>query len=124
VPLWLLHGLGSFTSRFHLDADASWFGKQHIQKGGVKNLKGFFAAFAISPDLEPKDIDANIFQAGLLVAFAASGGDPKVTEAMQGVTAAITGKAKGGDKAIAKLQSALIDAEPKITAYLQQIAAK
>lgn len=124
LPLWLLHGIAGFTSRFHTESDASFLGKQHIQKGGVKNLKGFFTAFALSADLEPKDNDANVYQAGLLVAFAAGGSDPKVTEAMQGVTAAITGKAKGADKAIAKLQAALIEAEPKIVAYLQQLAAK
>lgn len=124
LPMWLLHGIASFTSRFQNEGDAGWFGKQHIQKGGVKNLKGFFAAFAISGDAEPKDNDANIYQAGLLVAFAASGSDPKVTEAMQGVTAAIAGKAKGADKAIAKLQAALMEAEPKVAAYLQQLAAK
>ena len=90
----------------------------------MKNLKGFFGAFAISGDAEPKDNDANIYQAGLLVAFAAGGSDPKVTEAMQEVTAAITGKAKGAEKAIAKLQAALTEAEPKIVAFLQQLAAK
>ena len=125
LPLWFLHGLGSYTSRFENDQDAGWFGKQHVQKGGVRNLKGFFAGFAISGEMEPTAIAYNLFQAGLMLSFAAHGGDAKATAALQEVTAALSGKKKGSpDKAIAKLQDALVEAEPKIVAYLQQLIAK
>ncbi len=125
LPLWLLHGLGAYTSRFQNDSDAGWFAKQHLQKGGVRNLKSFFQAFAISGDMESKDIDYNVFQAGLSLSFAAHGGEAKVTDALQAVTAALGGNAKGAaSKAIAKLETELIVAEPKIVAYLQQLIAK
>ena len=79
LPPWLLQGLGAYTSRLDNDNDASWFGKQHVQKGGVRNLKSFFAGFAISGEMESKEIDYNIFQAGLLVAYCLHGGDAKAT---------------------------------------------
>lgn len=125
LPLWLLHGFGAYTSRFATDHDAAHFAKLHLEKGGVRGLKSFFSGFAISGDMEGKDIDYNIFQAGLLVKFAQTGSEPKVTEAFQAVVDLLTGKSKGGlDKPMAKLQGALIEAEPKIAAYLQQIAGK
>ncbi len=125
LPLWFVHAFGSYASRFENDHDAGWFGKQHVQKGGVRNLKGFFSSFAINMEMESKDIDYNIFQAGLMIAFAAKGGDAKVTEALQAVTAALSEGKKGGpDKAIVKFQAALIEAEPKIVTYLQQLIAK
>src|SRR5262249_37105620 len=73
LPLWFLHGIGSYTSRFQNDADAGWFGKQHRDKGGVKNLKSFFSGFAISGEMESTAIDYNIYQAGLLLSFAVKG---------------------------------------------------
>ena len=125
LPLWMLHGIGAYTSRFQNDSDAGWFGKQHQQKGGVRNLKSFFAGFAISGEMESTAIDYNMYQAGLLLAYAVKGGDPKVTETMQAVTAALGGTAKGGfDKAVTKLQTQLIEAEPKVAAYMQQLIAK
>lgn len=126
LPLWFLHGIGSYTSRFHTDSDAAGFGKQHLQKGGVRNLKGFFSGFDISGErMEPLARDANIFQAGLMFAFAAAGGDEAVTAAMKDVTKLLDGTDKGkADKAIGKLEAALIAAEPKIAAYLQDLVTK
>jgi hypothetical protein len=49
----------------------------------------------------------------------------KVTESMQAVSACLAGTAKGNlDKLMTKLQTQLIEAEPKIAAYLQQLIAK
>ncbi|MFN6145900.1 MAG: hypothetical protein ACK5AL_06050 [Planctomycetota bacterium] len=125
LPLWLLHGIGSLTSRFDSDHDAAWFGKQHVQKGGVRNLKAFFAGFEISGDMEPKDIDYNLFQSGLLLSYCLHGGDAKATAALQDVTAALKSGGKGGlDKAVSKLQNQLVDDEAKVAAYLQQVVAK
>lgn len=125
MPLWLMHGIGAYTSRLDNDQDAAWFGKQHVQKGGVRNLKSFFSGFAINGEMESKDIDYNIFQAGLLLAYCLHGGDAKATEALKGVTEVLSGAAKGSlDKAVTKLQSQLMEDEAKIAAYLQQVIAK
>jgi hypothetical protein len=126
LPLWFLHGVASYTSRFQIESDASGFGKQHIQKGGVRNLKGFFSGFDISGErMEPLARDANIYQAGLMFAFAASGGDEAVTAALQEVTRLLDGTQKGkADKAIGKLEAALVAAEPKIVTYLQDLTTK
>ena len=125
VPLWFLCGVASYASRFENDRDAGWFGKQHVQKGGVKNLKGFFAGFAINGEMESKDIDYNIYQAGLMFSFAAHGGDAAATDAMVAVTNALSDPKKGGvDKAITKLTNLLIASEEKVVAHLQKLVAK
>jgi hypothetical protein len=125
LPLWFLHGIGSYTSRFHTDADAAWFGKLHQQKGGVRGLKNFFSTFAISGEMESTAIDYNIYQAGLMFSFAASGGDDQVVAAMQEVTALLSGTSQGkAEKAFAKLEAALVAAESKISSYLQAVIAK
>lgn len=124
LPLWFVEGVGSYTSRFDNDSDAGWFGKQHVAKGGVGNLKAFFAGYAISGEMESKDIAYNIFQSGLLLSFATRGGDQEVTAAMEAVTAALSGKGKGADKAIEKLEKKLIGAQDGVTAHLQGLVAK
>lgn len=125
LPLWLLHGIGAYTSRLDNDGDASWFGKQHVQKGGVRNLKSFFSGFAISGDMESKDIDYNLFQAGILLSYCLHGGDAKATEALKAVTDLLSGAGKGSlDKAMSKLEAQLIADEAKVVAYLQQVIAK
>jgi hypothetical protein len=138
LPLWLLHGYASYTSRFSTDHDASWLGKQHVQKGGVRNLKGFFSGYAIDGGMDSKDVDYNVFQSGLLIAFAmlpeAEGGDAKVAEALQALHAMLTNRtnvekndkkrAAAFDKAVGKFAAALIEAEPKVGAFLQKLVAK
>lgn len=125
LPPWLLHGIASLTSRFHIETDAGWFGKQHLQRGGVGNVKAFFPSFAISGEMQPTEISHNLYQAGLLLSFAMNGGDKECTDQLQAVTALLSGTGKGNaEKAIAKLQTALIEAQPKIVAYLQQLIAK
>lgn len=125
LPLWLLNGFASYTSRFQTDADAAWLGKLHIQKGGVRNLKGFFAGFSINGEMQSTEIDGNIYQAGLLIKYAAHGGDPKMTELLQELTGSLSGTKKGGvGKILARFQAALIESEPKLAEFLQQLAAK
>ena len=75
--------------------------------------------------MESTAIDYNMYQSGLLLAYAAKGGDAKVTETMQAVTACLAGTAKGNfDKTLTKLQTQLIEAEPKVAAYMQTLIAK
>ncbi|MCB9884404.1 MAG: hypothetical protein H6838_02875 [Planctomycetes bacterium] len=125
LPTWFLHGAGAVASRFENDSDAGWFGKQLAQKGGVRNLKGFFSSFAISGDMEPTDISINIYEAGLMLVFAMRGGDEKATQALMDVTDILSGKKKGGiDKAIKQLETRLIEAEPAIGTFFNQLLAK
>ncbi len=125
LPLWALHGIGALASRFENDSDAGWFGKALAQRGGARNLKAFFAGFAISGEMEPTEISIAIYQAGLMFAFAMKGGEPKVTEAMVAVTDVLAGKKKGGfDKALTNLQTELAGAEPAIEKYLQSLLAQ
>lgn len=125
LPLWFLHGIGSYTSRFPNESDAGWFGKQHQQKGGVRSLKNFFSSFAIGGDMEPTAMDFNLYQAGLMFSFASTGADEGVTAAFQDVTNLLNGTNKAkADKVIAKFEAALIAAEPKIVAHLQEVVAK
>ena len=125
MPSWLLFGIGSYASRFQYDSDAAFLGKQHVQKGGVRNLKSFFSGFAISGDMESKDIDYNVFQSGLLLSYCLHGGDEKAAAALKVVTDVLSGAAKGSlDRAVAKLQDQLVADEAKIAAYLQQVIAK
>jgi len=125
LPLWFLHGVGSYTSRFPTDSDAGWFGKQHQQKGGVRGLKSFFSTFTIDGGMESTAIDYNLYQAGLMFSFATSGADEAVTSAFQEVTNLLNGTVKGkADKAIGKFEAALVAAEPKIVAHLQDLISK
>lgn len=123
LPLWLVHGLGSYTSRFNNDADAGWLGKAHIQRGGVGNISSFLSGFRLDADLDPDRIPYNLFQSGLLVAYATRGGNPAVTEAMQRVTEALSGKG-GAKAAIAKLEQALVSAQQGIESYLGELVSK
>lgn len=123
LPLWFLHGLGSYTSRFDNDSDAGWFGQQHLQKGGVSNIKSFLSGFALDSTLESKDIAFNIFQSGLLLAYATRGGDAAATAAMQQVTDALSGKG-GAKKAIDNLEKVLIKSQDGIEKYLSTLIAK
>jgi len=126
LPLWLQHAFGSYTSRFQTESDAGFLGKAHLQRGGVGNVKAFFSSFAIDAgSMEPAAIGYNLYEAGLLLSFAAHAGDSKCLEALQGLTASFADPKKGSpDKAVSKLQAALIEATPKITAYLNQLITK
>lgn len=125
LPPWFLQGVGSIARYFMNDSDAGWFAKPLAQKGGAKNLKAFFAGFAISGDMEPTDISATLYEAGLMHAYAMRGGDAKATELFTAVIEAATGKKKGGvEKPIKALEAHLIEVEPAVGAYLNQLLAK
>lgn len=124
LPLWFVHGVGALTSRFQNDSDAGWFGKQHVQKGGVGNVKSFFNSFAIDSSIDPKQIGFNIYQAGLLLSYAMRGGDQEVTDAMVAVTDSLSGKGGNPTKAIEELEKLLIKSEDGIKAHLQELLKK
>ncbi|MFK7739453.1 MAG: hypothetical protein AB8H80_03950 [Planctomycetota bacterium] len=125
LPLWFVHGVGSLTSRFHNDADAGWFGKQHIAKGGVSDIRSFFNDFELSSDLQPKQIGFNLYQAGLLLSYATRGGNEEATNAMLAVTASLSGEGKGSaSKAISKLEKVLAGCKDGVTEHLKKLVAK
>jgi hypothetical protein len=129
LPLWLEHAFGSATSRFQNESDAGWVGKQFLGRGGVGNVKAWFASFAINGEMQATEVANNIYMAGLLLTFAASGKDEKCTEALKAITAMLSGGGKGNvdkalDKAVAKLQAALIEAQPQLVAHLQHLITK
>jgi hypothetical protein len=122
LPLWLLHAFGGYASRFDSSNDAGSFAEQHLAKGGVKDLKAWLNSFALNGEMEPKELDYNVFQAGLLLSFIADGDEPKLKEAMKEVSDAITsGKTKVFEKSLEKLQAALIAKEVELRAYLQKL---
>lgn len=125
LPLWFLHGVGSYTSRFQTEADAGWFGKLHQQKGGVHGLKSFFSSFALDGSMESTAVDYNIYQAGLMLSYAATGTNEKVTAALRDVTEMLGGADKGKpEKVFGKFEAALIEAEPKIVEHLRELITK
>jgi hypothetical protein len=122
LPLWFLQGIGGFTSRFQVDSDGGWFGKLQMQRGGLRSLKTFFTNYGFG---DGTDIDSNLYEAGLLIAFAAQAGDTKATAALQDVTKALEERNKAGiDKAMGSLEKCLADSQQAVEAYLQQLIAK
>jgi hypothetical protein len=125
LPLWFVHGVGSYTSRFENDSDAGWFGKTHLTRGGVSNIKSFFKTFTLSSDLQSAEIAFNLYQAGLMLSFATQGGNKEVTDAMVAVTDALSGKGKASvGKAISKLEGLLAGAQDQVTEHLKKLVAK
>ncbi len=124
LPQWFVHGCGALTSRFENDRDAGWFGKQHVAKGGVGNVKSFFSSWQLSADIQPKQVDFNVFQAGLMLSFAMRGGDKPTTDAMVAVTDAVSGKGGDASKAISALEKELAKSQDKIVDYLKTLIAK
>lgn len=125
LPLWFMHGVGSYTSRFENNSDAGWFGKQHVAKGGVSSVKSFFKTFALNGGMESTKIAFNLFQAGLLLSFATQGGNTEVTDAMVAVTDALSGKGKtNAGKAITKLEGLLAKNQDEIIAHMNKLIAQ
>lgn len=124
APLWFEHAFGAYASRFSNASVAGFFGELHAQKGGVKDLKAWFNSFTISGDMESKEIDYNIYQAGLMLSFATGGADPKVTEAMLAISRCfVEGNGKDLAQDIDKLEKLLVAKEAAIRTYLQQLVA-
>lgn len=125
LPLWFMQGCGSLARYFENDSDAGWFAKPLVQMGGARNLKAFFAGFAITGDMEPTAISATVYEAGLMLSFAMRGGDEQATATLMSITDVLSGKTKGGiDKLVKQLEARLIEVEPAIGNYLKQLLAK
>jgi hypothetical protein len=122
LPLWLRHGAGTYASRFENRSIAAFYAKPHIARGGVRNLKAYFAGWDLNGDMSGDELIHTTFQAGLLLDFALDGGDPACKAALEGVAEALS---KKGDatKAFEKLQAALIAAEKQVAEHLKKLAA-
>ncbi len=121
APLWFLRGVGSLAERFAAPGQTAHFGRQHVQKGGVKNIKTWFNSFGINGEMESRMIDYNIFQAGLMLEFAMTGGDDDSLSAIQGISEALAKNPKAAEKAFKKLVKTLSGKEEEVRAHLQKI---
>ncbi len=124
VPLWFLRGVGSLAERHYNAGIAKWFGKQHVEKGGVQNLKSWFDSFEISGNLEPKQNAFNVYQAGLILSFGMAGKDDDTTEAIQAVTASLEKNGRTFAKSVRKLEKVVTKKEKELRDFLQSITAK
>lgn len=121
-PLWFSRGVAGYVERFSGPGVAQHFGREHLKKGGVNGLAAWFNGFAISPELEPRMIDFNVFQAGLLFSYAMDGGDPDATAALTAVTtAARAADAKQLQKAIEQFQATLTKSEEGLRNHLRKL---
>lgn len=125
VPLWFMRGVAGYAERHYNPGVASFFGKQHLQKGGVQNLSSWFERFEISGNLEPRMLDFNIYQAGLALDFAMNGNDADATQAMTAVTEAASsgGESAGREltKAVEQLQKVLSKKEDELREHLRKV---
>lgn len=121
VPSWFHRAFGGYSSRLFSNQVASFFGKQHADKGGSpKDLAKWCADFQISGDNPARGAGSNdyqVYQAGLLIKFCMQGGDKASTDALVAVTEAIS-SGKGVSKAVKKLQRVLGSKSEAVAAYL------
>ena len=104
LPEWFLRGVGGMAERHYNEGVAKFFGKQHLAKGGVKDLDSWLSKFRIAPDLERRQLDYNIYQAGLVIRFCMNGGDNKATDALMAVTKAFDKDGRSVGRAVANLE--------------------
>ena len=121
LPEWFLRGVGGMAERHYNKGVASFFGKQHLAKGGVKDLDSWLSKFRIAPDLERRQLDYNIYQAGLVIRFCMNGGDTKATDALMAVTKAFDKDGRSVDRAIANLKKLIPRKEKEIREYFQKL---
>jgi hypothetical protein len=120
LPLWFTRGVGGYAERHYTPGVASFFGKQHLQKGGVQALESWFERFEISGNIETRMLDFNIYQGGLVLDFAMSGTDDGTTKAMQEVTKAAF-EGKGLAKAVMQLQKTVGKQEDAVRDHLRKV---
>jgi len=121
LPSWLLHGVGSLTSRLHVPSDAGHYARQDLEAGGVTDPKQMCKSFSLAGD--PAARRHAQFQVGLMLDFALQGRD----DAAKAASNAFADACKHGDKAaaqkaLAALEEALAAAQAKLVAYQQELA--
>ena len=123
LPEWFLRGIGEMAARNNNDVEnvRLWFHQQHLKRGGVKDLDSWLSKFRIAPDLERRQLDYNIYQAGLVIRFCMNGGDTKATDALMAVTKAFDKDGRSVDRAIANLKKLIPRKEKEIREYFQKL---
>ncbi len=122
VPLWFLHAMGAYASRFESPETGAWFAQRLAKAGGLKDLGPWFRAFTIDGTMEFDELDASMTQAGLLIDFCVNGRDAEATKGMQAVTAAFASrKASAIDRAVKDLQTTLSSRQSQVADYLVKL---
>lgn len=121
LPEWFARGVGSLAERHFSPGVAQHFGKQHLAKGGVKDLGSWLTSFSIGPEMSPRDIDYNVYQAGLVLAFCMRGGDEEATKALMALTEALQQNARAVEKALIRLEKLIPKKEAEIRAYFRKV---
>jgi hypothetical protein len=116
VPAWFVRGVAAYASQHLKPSDARWYAKEYLKKG-VADLRDWFDDFKISIDISAEAVDANICQAGVLIAFCLKGGDKQATDALVTVTEACKRGGKAVPAAVEKLQKVLIRRQKQLKAY-------
>lgn len=120
IPAWFVRGVAAYASQHLKPSDSKWYAKEYL-KGGIVDLKGWFDDFKISIDISAEAVDANICQAGLLIAFCLNGGDKQATDALAEVTEACKRGGKVVVAAVEKLQKVLARRQKELKAYLETL---
>lgn len=122
LPGWMVTGVGGYTERFYSAEIANWFGKQFLGSGGLLEIGSWFGNFAIHGDMGPEAIGANIYQAGLVLAFCRHGGDATATAAIDSLSEAMRGgDANAISEAAGKVQEVLSTRSNAVRSYLETL---
>lgn len=128
LPRWFMRGVAGKVERHQNKGIAKFFGDQHLTKGGVGDLAGWFSDFKIDPSLDSRTVDYNVYQAGLLLDYASKSTNDGVKAAfarIRELLAAGPSDKRGAEltAAIRALQTALIADEDGVKAHFQQLLA-
>lgn len=121
LPYWLVCGIGAFAERHYTEGVSAFFGKQHLQRGGVGDLEKWFADFEIGPDIATIRIEHNIYQAGLLLAYALRCDTEPAHQTLAAIRAAF-GDGKDHGRAAQRLEKMLTEQQDAIQDYLKKLA--
>lgn len=121
LPPWLLHGVGSLTSRLHVPSDAGHYARQDLEAGGVTDPKAMCQSFSLAGD--PAARRHAQFQVGLMLDFALQGRDGAAKAAIDAFADACRrGDKAAAQKALAALEEALAAAQAQLVAFQQELA--
>lgn len=122
LPGWLTLGVGAYTERFYSREIAAWFGQQYLAAGGLTELEKWFGAATITPEMDHQAMGRQLFQAGLLLAFAQHG---RNAEAKKQLDAVCQGLLSGDSKqlaiAVAAFEKGLVTQAAAVRSYLDSL---
>ncbi len=121
LPAWWLTGVGAYAERMVVPSQAAFFAEQFAAKGGVAPLGDWFADFQITVDMTGPQLEHLIFQAGLVVAFAARSHDPEVGTAMAALGRAFARVPTEVERCLQRLESVLMTKDSEIGVFLDTV---